>query len=49
MDLNTAYKIIEKVHGFNDETSAIGEAWAYIKQILDYYAFNYEEISEIEK
>ncbi len=32
MDLETAYSIIEKCPGFDDETSAVGEAWAFVVQ-----------------
>ncbi len=32
MDLETAYKIIESCPGFDDETSAVGEAWQVVMQ-----------------
>ncbi len=32
MDLETAYDIIESCHGFDDETSAVGEAWMFVKE-----------------
>ncbi len=34
MDLTTAYKIIESCHGFDDETSAVGAACAFVKSRL---------------
>ncbi len=32
MNLETAFTIIEKCPGFDDETSSVGEAWAFIKE-----------------
>ncbi len=32
MDLETACNIIESCPGFDDETSSVGEAWAFVVQ-----------------
>ena len=49
MDLERAIKTIEKVYGFDDETSSVGEAWLVVKETLKHYLCNCVDCRERRK